>query len=104
MPNFYPDIYKYLETLQNKKSVSTKDFDDMILRVRAYTGFDREVCADIVKYFFQEMRHVMLRGDQVVLRGFGKLHIVSPRTGGKRKIFPKFTPSKKILNKINEQV
>ena len=103
MPKFYPDIHEYLETIQNKKSVSAKDLDDMVLHVRAKTGLSREICSEIVGYFFQEMRNTMLRGDQVTLRGLGKLYIVSPRTGSKRKVFTKFEPYNKLLNKINEK-
>ncbi len=103
MPNFYPDIHEYLEGIQNKKSVSAKDLGEMVLKVRAQTGLSREICSEIVKYFFQEMRNAMLRGDQVTLRGLGKLYIASPRTGSRKKIFPKFDPYNKLLSKTNEK-
>lgn len=101
MPNFYPDIYEYLETVHNQKSVSAKDLDEMVLKIRAQTGLSRDICSEIVKYFFQEMRNTMLRGDQVVLRGLGKLYIASPRAGSRRKIFTKFEPYNKLLRKVD---
>jgi len=103
MPEFYPDIYEYLEGVHNKKSVLAKDLDEMILKVRSQTGLPRHICSEIVKHCFQEMRNAMLRGEQVTLRGLGKLYIVSPRTGSRRKIFPKFEPYNKLLNKVNER-
>lgn len=101
-PDFYPDIHEYLETVENKKSVSAKGLEEMVLKVRAQTGLSQDICLEIVKYFFQEMRNAMLRGDQVTLRGLGKMYIASPRTGSKRKIFPKFEPYDKLLSKVNE--
>ena len=102
MVDFYPDIHEYLETAQ-RGAVSAKDLDEMVLKVRAHTGLSCEICLEIVEYFFQEMRSAMLRGDQVVLRGFGKLYIASPKTGSKRKIFPKFEPYNRLLSKVNER-
>jgi len=103
MPEFYPDIHEYLEGVQNKKSVSAKDLDEMTLRVRAHTGLPREICSEIVKHCFQEMRNAMLRGERVTLRGLGKLYIASPRTGSRKKIFPKFEPFDRLLSKVNER-
>ena len=102
-PDFFPDIHEYLETVQNKKAVSAKDLDEMVLKVRAQTGLSHDICSEIVKYFFQEMRNAMLRGDQVTLRGLGKMYIASPRTGSRKKIFPKFEPYDKLLSKVNER-
>lgn len=103
-PDFFPDIHEYLETVHSKKSVSSKDLDEMALKVRAQTGLSRDICLEIIKYFFQEIRNAMLRGDQVTLRGFGKMYIASPRTGSRKKIFPKFEPYDKLLSKINDKV
>ena len=103
MVSFYPDIHEYLEGVQNKKSVTVKDLDEMVLKVRAETGLPRELCSEIVKHCFQEMRNDMLRGEQVTLRGLGRLYIASPKTGSKKKVFPKFEPYDKLLRKINDR-
>lgn len=103
MAEFYPDIYQYLETLQNSKSVSIKGLDDIVAKVRAQTGLSQETCAEIVRLFFQEMRNSMLRGDIVTIRGLGKLYINAPVNGSKKKVFPKFAPYGKLLKMANEK-
>lgn len=103
MIEFYPDIYDYLESIQNSKSVSAKGLEDIAHRVRAHTGLDYDVSLDIVKHFFQEIRNVMLRGDMVSLTGLGKFYISSPRSSNNiKQIFPKFEPYKQLIDKLNE--
>jgi len=99
---FYPDIHEYLETVENRKSVSAKGLEETALKVRAATGLDNDVSSDIVKHFYQEIRNSMLRGDAVVLRGLGKFFISSPRSGNKAKVFPKFEPYDNLLDGLNE--
>jgi len=103
MPEFYPDIHEYLEGVQDKKSISIQNMDEMVLKVRAETGLPQDICSEIVKHYFQEMRNAMLRGDQVTIRGLGRLSIASPRAGSKRKVFSKFEPFDKLLSKVNEK-
>ena len=103
MPEFYPDIYDYLENADNSKSVDVRYLDDLILKVRAHTGLSEDAAKIVVTRFFQEIRNGMLRGDVVTLRSFGKFYVLSPQvTGSKKKILPKFKPAPKLLTKIND--
>lgn len=101
MPDFYPDIDEYLDCYDNAKSVSTKGLDEIIYKVRAFTGLDYDVCARIVKLYFQEIRNAMLRGDVVVVKGLGKFFVSSPLHGNKEYIFPKFELYKEFSKKLN---
>jgi nucleoid DNA-binding protein len=103
MPDFYPDIYEYLETQRNSRSVTSKDLDSTVYKVRANTGLTYETSSEVVNRFFEEMRNVMLRGEAVTLRRFGKLYIVSPRNGSKTQTFAKFEASDKLLDTINDK-
>ena len=92
MVDFYDDIYEFLESTDIKKSVDVKDFDDLIHKIRAKTELSYDASYLVLKYFFQEIRSCMLRGDTVTLGEFGKFFISRPKTGNKQKVFPKFKP------------
>ena len=101
-PEFYSDIFDYLDTIENTKSVTSKGFDDLVLKIRAYTGLSEEESEIVLKYFFQSIRSYMLRGEEVFLKGFGKFFISSPVvTNNKKKVFPKFEACSELTNKIN---
>lgn len=104
MIDFYPDIYEYLDSTDNTRSVSSKDLDELIYKVRAATGLDYDIASNLVRYFFQEIRNSMLKGDIVTLRGLGKFMVSSPiNTGNKQNIFAKFEPYKQFSEKLNER-
>ena len=101
-PKLLPDIFEYLETLDNKHSISVKDLEDVILNIRAFTGLSREASELVLKHSFQEIRNAMLRGDIVTIRNFGNFFVASPRNAtSKRKIFPKFKSSPTLNDKVN---
>ena len=102
MPDFYPDIHEYLESVENSRSVSAKGLEEIIFKVRASTGLSYDVSAALVKHFFQEVMNGMLRGDIVTLKGLGKFYVSSPKTGNKTVIFPKFEPYHKLVKELNE--
>jgi nucleoid DNA-binding protein len=103
-PEFHPDIHDYLESAENSKSVNVKGFDELIYKIRAHTGLSYDASSLVLKYFFQDIRNAMLRGDIVALNGFGKFFISSPKnTNNKQKVFAKFKPYTQLANKLNER-
>lgn len=102
--DFLPDIFQYLEQADNGKSVSPRGLEELIYKVHASTGIRVEASSAIVKLFFQEIRNAILRGDSVLLGGFGKFSLSSPKISkNKKKIFPKFKPYKKLIKKMNHE-
>lgn len=97
MPEFYPGINEYLENTENAKSVKSKDLEELIFKIRAYTGLEYDIALKIVVLYFQEIRNAMLRQDSVILADLGKFYI------SKKKFTPKFKPSKNIICKLNEK-
>lgn len=103
-PEFYPDIHDYLDSVDNSKSVNVKDFEDLIYKIRAYTGLSYDASHLVLKSFFQSIRNAMLRGDIVALSGFGKFFISSPQnTNNKHRVFAKFVPYAQLSDKLNER-
>lgn len=101
--DFYPDIYEYLEGADNSKNVKVNNLEDIYLKIRAHTALSREASRELLKWFFQEIRSAMLRGDEVYLRKFGKFRLSSPvTTKNKRKVFLEFKPYENLVNKINK--
>lgn len=102
-PEFHPDIYDYLESVENSKSINVNGFEELIYKIRAHTGLSFEASSLVLKHFFQDIRSAMLRGDIVALSGFGKFFISSPKnTNNKQKIFAKFKAYPPLSNKLNE--
>lgn len=103
LENPLPGIEEYLETVENKKSVSSRDLEDFIIQVQIQTGLNTHTSTAIVKAFFSEIRNSMLRGDIVVLRDLGKFFISSPRNSkNKERVFPVFKPYKKMIRRLND--
>lgn len=101
--SFLPTIHDYLDSIDNKKSVSAKDLEEFVEQVQIKTGLDYDTSALIVKNFFQEIRNSMLRGEIITLRGLGKFFIASPLTNStKKRVFPSFKPYKKLIEKLND--
>lgn len=102
-PEFYPDIHEYLESTDNSKSVSIKHVEEIAYYIRAHTDLSIDASKLLLKYFFQEVRSNMMKGNVVILRRFGKFFISSPRvTGNKERVFPKFEPSAELIDAINQ--
>lgn len=100
---FLPGIEEYLETADNKKSVSSKGLEEMVAQIQIKTGLDQKTSSTIVEMFFQEIRNSILRGETVTIRGLGKFFISSPNSSNnKRRVFPVFKPYKKLINDLND--
>lgn len=102
-PEFYPDIHDYLDSLDNSASVDVKNLDYLIHKIMAHTGLSKYVSGLIVKYFFQTIRNLILRGEIIRLNGLGSFYVSSPKvTKNKDKIFIKFKPVMQLSKKLNE--
>ena len=102
MPEFYDDIEKYLESIDNNTHINIKGFENLVYKICAHTGVSHDAASIILSSFFQEIRNAMLRGDIVSMNEFGKFYISSPlNSGNKKKMFPKFKPHKELLDLIN---
>lgn len=100
-PKLLPGIEEYLETVDNKKSVSSRGLEEFVVQVQLKTGLDKQTSKVIVQAFFQEVRNSMLRGDTVTLRGLGKFFISSPRSAkNKERVFPVFKPYNQLIKKL----
>lgn len=103
LPKLLPGIEEYLESIDNKKSVTAKGLEDFVIQVQIKTGLNQQISTTIVKAFFQEIRNSMLRGDIVTIRGLGKFYISSPKsTKNKERVFPVFKPYKQLIKKLND--
>jgi len=101
--NFPYGIEEYLETVDNKKSITSKSLEEFVAQIQIKTGLDLNISTAIAKSFFAEIRNGMLRGDVVVLRDLGKFYVSSPKfSKNKKKIFPIFKPYKKMIKKLND--
>ena len=100
---FLPDIFEYLEQENNSKTIRIKNLDEIVYKMHASTALSKEACEIILQLFFQEIRNGMLRGDLIILRDFGKLQLMSPKTSNsKKRIFPKFIIDRKLKRKLND--
>ena len=104
LENFLPGIEEYLETANNKKSVSSKGLEEIICQIQIKTGLDYKTSASVLEMFFQEIRNSMLRGEIVTIRSLGKFFVSSPlSSNNKRRVFPVFKPYKKLIKKLNDR-
>lgn len=98
-----PGIQDYLESVTDKKSVSSQGLDELIYRICAKTGLKKEISALLVSLLFSEIRNAMLRGDIVSIRELGNFYIKSPSNSkNKIRVFPKFKPYKNLLKRMND--
>jgi nucleoid DNA-binding protein len=99
--NLLPDIDEYLDSIDNGVPVSILGLEDIVKTITAQTALTEEQSKVVLRLFFQEIRNSILRGDRVCLSKLGNFHVAGPATtGNKRKVFAKFTPSKKLLEKM----
>ncbi|MDP2683496.1 MAG: HU family DNA-binding protein [bacterium] len=100
----YPDIHDYLDSVENSKSVNISGLNELVYTIMAHTGLNYEVASIVCKSFFQVIRNAILRGEVVVLSGFGKFFVSSPKsTNNKYKVFIKFMAFPQLLNKLNDK-
>lgn len=100
---FLPGIFDYLETLDNRKSVSVQNLEYIIFEVQVRTGLNWKTSSLLVKMFFHEIRNSMLRQEVVTFRGLGKFFISSPKSSAnKKRVFPVFKPYKNLTKRLND--
>lgn len=101
LEDLLPGIEAYLE--ENSKITSLPGLEDLVLRVRAKTGLEKNVCVAVICLLFTEIRNSILRDDIITVRNFGRLYVASPtNTKNKKHVFPKYVPSIKIINSLKE--
>jgi hypothetical protein len=102
MAKFLPDHDQYLEQVDYGDPITADGLDDLIYKIVVHTGLNYESCKILVKYYFQEIRNGMLRGDIIYLNNIGRLYIRCAKNGtGKGKnIVPVIKPFKKFNKKI----
>ena len=68
---FLPDVFD-LAKLTPK--VSTQGIEDLVYRLMAYTGLDKETCDEIVRIYFEEILNYLLESPKNYIRfAFGYL-------------------------------
>jgi nucleoid DNA-binding protein len=108
MADLYSDIYEYLDDYGTESSSYLDGLEELVGFVRAYLGTDKDKAEIIINSFIIEIKNAMLRGDIVLLKGFGKLYCGGTRLRkGRSKLYhisinPKFKAAKSIYNKLNE--
>ncbi len=103
MPEFYDDIYEYLDKNEGRSSVNSKNLEDLTYKICAHTGLDLERAKIVLQAILNEIRSNMLKGNKVSLKGFGAFYIASPKTGTKERIFAKFKPHDSLLSELNDE-
>lgn len=98
-----PDIEAYLEAIDNNLPVSLQGLSGLVDQVTARTALSPEQAKIVTRLFFQEIRHAMLRNEEVNLRRLGNFSIPSPSTGTKIRVFPKFKPSPNLVKELNDK-
>lgn len=78
--------------------------DYVLEKLRAKTGLTKDQCRMILTKFFETIRVEILNGNRIILKEFGSFFMSSPvTTKNSLKVFPKFKPSKKLLQRLNEK-
>lgn len=99
---FLPDIYEYLEDIENKWSISNEGLDEIIDKIVINSNLSRPESEMIVRLFFQEIRKQLLKGNEIVFRKLGRMYISCPKNSkNKTRVFPKFEPSDFIIEELN---
>ena len=100
---FLPDIDEYLESINDNHPIKVNNLDHLLLKIKSYTGLEKDIVEIIVRTFFQEMRNQALKGNMINIARFGKFFVSSPKRGNKKKIFIKFKPLKHLVDKLNDR-
>lgn len=105
MVDLYENVFKLLERYDVEGGGFSKDSEDILGYIRAYTGLDEDQARRIIELFFKEIQNAMLRGDEVFISGLGKFHAVNPAKARKNKddytVYPKFKASATLNKRIN---
>ena len=81
----YEDVFKLLERYDNEGYNFAEGQEDIIGKIRAYTGLEEDQARLVVELFFKEILNAMLRGDEVVIGGLGNFHTFNPAKYRKNK-------------------
>jgi len=96
-----PDLDDWLDLTGRGNPVEVDELSHIKRNLSSKLGFTDEEAERVLSLFFQEIRNLMLRGKTISINNFGSFFVSSPKTtGNKKKTFPKFKPSKNLLNRI----
>jgi len=102
--DLYPDIDDYLDKTDNSLSITVTGLEDIICKVRAYTGLSYREASTVLKGFLNVTRNLMLRGEKVRWSGVGTFLVSSPKvTNNKFKIFASFVADKTLCKRLNSE-
>ena len=94
-----PGIEEYLEKIDENAPIAPAGLDELVLKIRAATGIEKEVSKILTTYFFQEIRTQVLKNNTIYLKKLGRFSISNRN---KKKIFAKFEPSRRLKSKLND--
>jgi nucleoid DNA-binding protein len=98
-----PDIDEWLTFHGDKVPVEIPELDQVVQAVTARTKLTEDQANQLVRLFFQEIRGILLSGGCVEIQDLGQFVISSPKTtGNRKKVFPKFKPSRSLFRKMNQ--
>lgn len=99
---FYSTIDEYLSSVTGEYSISPKGIEELIERVSTNCFISKENAEIIVLAFFNEVRNQIIKGNEILFRGFGKLSLSSPKTSNtKKRVFVKFKPAIVFIKRLN---
>ena len=97
-----PGIEDHLAAHGAGQPIEVQELEHIVEAIEAYCGLTKEQSNRLLCLFFQEIRSAMLRGEIVDIRGLGSFFIASPSiTSNTIKVFPKFTPKRSLLRRLN---
>lgn len=96
VPEFYPDIYSYLNEVDESLAISTDGFDKLFHKISAQTGLSIEQIEFVFIEFFSEVRKAVANGDVVYLSDVGELSFKETEKGNIIRYLPPFKLEKSI--------
>ena len=98
------NLITYASVLADKKyPIRLDDMEEYILKLRSKTGLSQQKAEIFLKTFFQEIRQILLNGEEVSFYGLGTFSVRCPKANNSKvKVFAKFKASKSLIKKINE--
>lgn len=97
-PNFYPDIFQYLEN-SDYEAVEIDSLEELVYLLHASTEFTVEQCRIIVRAYFAEMRARLMRQGSFQA---GNLFTLQLNKKGSWRPTVSLHPSPSLAWKINE--
>jgi hypothetical protein len=95
--DLYEDIYKYLEDIDDSRTVTSDGFDELIHVITAKTGVTPQTAQMIFVSYYKEVVNALLRQDTICNKG-GAMWLSPQRTT----MTPIFHVNLQIRKKLND--